>query len=256
MPSSSTTATVSAPVSAPVSARPAGSTLNTALAPSLSRDLRQREIIPPQRLAESHALVVGVGAIGRQVSLQLAAIGVPRLMLFDDDVVAVENLAPQGFCEEDLNKPKVEATRELCRRINPDVEIISVVERFKRSTARSIPLDRPLSVFLCVDSIASRRILWEALMLCAAFLVDGRMSAEVIRVLAVPEPSEDAYYATTLFQPEQAYAGSCTAKATIYTANIAAGMMLAQFTRWLRRLPVDPDVSLNLLSTELTVQGT
>ena len=45
--------------------------------------------------------------------------------------------------------------------------------------------------------------------------------------------------------------GSCTAKSTIYTASIAAGLMLTQFTRWLRRLPVDSDLTLNLLSMEL-----
>jgi len=79
------------------------------------------------------------------------------------------------------------------------------------------------------------------------------MSAEVIRVLAAENPATDRYYATTLFQPEQAYAGSGTAKSTIYTASIAAGLMLAQFTRWLRGLPVDPDLTLNLLASELTV---
>ena len=215
--------------------------------------MRQREIIPPHRLSECHALVIGVGAIGRQVAVQLAAIGVPHITMFDDDIVAVENLAPQGYWAEDLAKSKVEATKELCRRINPDIEVIAVAERFKRSSVRTLSFDRPLCVFLCVDSIGSRRILWEALKSCAAFFVDGRMNAEVIRILAIRAPAHDAYYVTTLFQPERAYAGSCTAKSTIYTANIAAGLMLAQFTRWLRRLPTDPDLSFNLLSMELSV---
>ena len=29
------------------------------------RDSRQRELIPPARLAKAHAVVIGVGAIGR-----------------------------------------------------------------------------------------------------------------------------------------------------------------------------------------------
>jgi sulfur carrier protein ThiS adenylyltransferase len=40
---------------------------------------------------------------------------------------------------------------------------------------------------------------------------------------------------------------------TIYSANIAAGLMLAQFTKWLRRLPVEADLALNLLAGELAV---
>ena len=61
------------------------------------RDLRQRDIIPPPALAACHATVIGVGAIGRQVALQLAAIGIPKLTLIDFDVVEPVNLAPQGY---------------------------------------------------------------------------------------------------------------------------------------------------------------
>ena len=38
------------------------------------------------------ATVVGVGAIGRQVALQLAAIGIPKLQLIDHDTVEPVNL--------------------------------------------------------------------------------------------------------------------------------------------------------------------
>ena len=36
-------------------------------------------------------------------------------------------------------------------------------------------------------------------------------------------------------------------------AAIAAGLMTGQFARWLRGLPVDCDLSLNLLASELAV---
>jgi molybdopterin-synthase adenylyltransferase len=220
-----------------------------------SRDLRQRDLVPPQRLAECQALVIGVGAIGRQVALQLAAIGVPCLTLYDHDTVQVENLASQGFWFEDLELTKVRATGAVCRQINPDLKLTLVPERFKRSTVRDLRQEGRLAVFVCVDSIAGRQLIWEALRLQAAFFVDGRMSAEVIRVLAVAHPATDRHYAGSLFQSEQAYSGSCTAKSTIYTASIAAGLMLGQFTRWLRRLPVDADLMLNLLASELAVIG-
>ena len=58
-----------------------------------------------------------VGAIGRQVALQVAAMGVPWLQLIDFDLVEPSNLASQGYLEEDLTKPKVEATGELLRRL-------------------------------------------------------------------------------------------------------------------------------------------
>ena len=87
----------------------------------MSSDLRysrQRDIVPAERLAACRPTVIGVGAIGRQVALQLASIGTPRLQLIDFDVVEEVNLAAQGFLEADLGRLKVEATAELCCRIN------------------------------------------------------------------------------------------------------------------------------------------
>jgi sulfur carrier protein ThiS adenylyltransferase len=217
------------------------------------RDLRQREIVPPDQLAACHAVVIGVGAIGRQVALQLAAVGVPELTLFDDDTVGVENLASQGYWPEDLGVAKVLATQALCTRINPANQVTAIAERFRRSSIQRLVADRKLAIFACVDSIATRKLLWEAVRHQAALFLDGRMSAEVVRVLAVELPATDDAYTTTLFEADQAYAGSCTARATIYTASVAAGLLVGQFTRWLRHLPVDQDLTLNLLSMELAV---
>jgi len=56
-----------------------------------------------------------------------------------------------------------------------------------------------------------------------------------------------------LFTAEEAYQSSCTAKTTISCANVAASLMFAQFAKFLKRLPVDPNLSLNLLASELAV---
>ena len=60
---------------------------------SQERYSRQRDIVPPERLAQCKATVVGVGAIGRQIALQLAAMGIPRLQLVDFDHVEESNLS-------------------------------------------------------------------------------------------------------------------------------------------------------------------
>ena len=217
------------------------------------RDLRQRSLVPPERLARIQAVVIGVGAVGRQVAWQLTALGIPRLILFDHDRVEVENLAPQGYWPEDLGKAKVMATADLCQRIHPEVQVNPRAERFKRSGVRDLPLDLESAIFVAVDSIATRRWIWEAIRAQAAFLADGRMNGEVIRVLASAFPVEDDDYPRTFFDASEAFAGACTSKSTIYTACITAGLMVAQFTKWLRRQPVDADVTLNLLAGEWMV---
>ncbi len=210
------------------------------------RDLRQRDLIPRERLSMCRATVVGVGAIGRQVALQLAAMGVPSLQLVDHDTVEVVNLAPQGYLEADLGRSKVEATGSLCKAMNSSVTVEPIQERFRRS------MDLGSVLFCCVDSIATRRLIWDAVRDRLEFFCDGRMSADVLRVLAACDRDSSAHYATTLFPQEEAYQGSCTSRSTIFCANIAAGFMLSLFACWLRCLPVDKDVTLNLLSSEYT----
>ncbi len=88
-----------------------------------------------------------------------------------------------------------------------------------------------------------------------SFFADGRMLAETIRVLACADAASRAHYPTTLFSGSEAATGRCTARSTIYAANIAAALMLHQWVRWLRDQPIDQDVTLNLLSSERIVAG-
>lgn len=211
------------------------------------REVRQREILPPQRLAACHATVVGVGAIGRQVALQLAAIGLSRMQLVDPQEVEEVNLACQGYLDEDLGQSKVRATAQLCRQIQPGMAIDAQVGRFRRS------LEVGNVLFCCVDSIETRQRVWEAVRERVSFYADGRMSAEVLRICTVAEEAGRQHYPGTLFGEAEAYQDACTARSTIFTANIAAGLMLEQFARWLRGLRVDADLQLNLLASELSV---
>ncbi len=209
---------------------------------------RQRDLVPPQRLAHRKATVIGAGAVGRQVALQLAAMGIPWLELVDFDVVEESNLASQGFLQDDLGRPKVEATADLCQQINHHLEVHQVNDRFRRS------MDIGDVVFCCVDRVDTRRLIWQAVRDRCSFFCDGRMTAEVIRVITACDVTGREHYPRTLFSPGRAYHGACTAKTTIYCANTAAGLMLAQFAKWLRGLPVEADLNVNLLAGEMTVR--
>src|SRR5436190_21159129 len=94
---------------------------------------RQRDLVPMARLSTCQAMVIGVGAIGRQVALQLAAIGIPYLSLVDPDTVEVANLAAQGYLEGNLGQYKVMATSEQCHAVNSDLTIDVQPKRFQRS---------------------------------------------------------------------------------------------------------------------------
>src|SRR5688572_9309193 len=153
------------------------------------RDVRQRDLVPPEKLARCHAVVIGVGAVGRQVALQLAAAGVPALTLYDPDAVGVENLAVQGYWETDVGDPKVHAVANVCHQQFPRMELHAKQERFRKSAVRSWPADRDVAVFCCVDLISTRKLVWEGIRNVAGYFADGRMAAEVVRVLASDTPA-------------------------------------------------------------------
>lgn len=217
---------------------------------------RQHDLIPPERLEEVKATVIGVGAIGRQVAMQLAAIGVQHLQLIDFDSVEEANLAAQGFLEEDWNKDKpvkkVMATAKMCKRINGSCKIRPLPIAFNPQ----ISLDEQV-VFCCVDSMEARKHIWY-MSKTATLFVDGRMNGEVMRILAADtrNKAHRQHYETTLFSDDEAQEGSCTAKTTIYTANIAGGLLVSTMARWMRGIPLDPDVLINLTFNNMTVLPT
>ncbi len=208
---------------------------------------RQRDVVPADRLADCDITIIGVGALGRQVALQLAATGAAKLTLIDFDVVETSNLASQGYLETDLGSPKVTATAEQCRRINSGIEVTEINERFRRSsTVGNV-------VFACVDTIGARKLIWQAVKDNVSFFGDGRMTAEVIRILSACDADSRDHYESTLFPQGEAHGGACTSRMTIFAANIAAGLLISQFSRWLRNLPTSRDLTLNLLADELNV---
>jgi hypothetical protein len=211
------------------------------------RFVRQQDLVPSQPLQDLTATVIGVGAIGRQVVLQLAALGVRRIQLIDFDLVEETNVTTQGYFASDISSSKVSATAAAVQLIDPTIKISTIPDRY-RATHQVGEV-----VFCCVDSITTRAAIWRSVNRTCDFWADGRMLGEAIRVLAVTPDAGREHYPTTLFTAAEAQPGHCTARSTIYTANLAAGLMLHQFTRWLRRIPIDCDLTLNLLAGELTV---
>ncbi|QDS89007.1 thiamine biosynthesis protein ThiF [Rosistilla ulvae] len=200
------------------------------------------------RLADVAATVIGVGAIGRHVALQLASIGTSRIQLIDFDSVDLSNTTTQGYRKHEVGWAKPFATSQAIGEIDPTIDVIRVEDRFRPRQ------DIGNAVFCCVDSIAARSAIWRSVKSRAGFWADGRMLGEVLRVLAVTDNKSESHYASTLFAASDAQQGTCTSRSTVYAASIAAGLMVHQFTRWLRDIPTDADTSVNLLSGEWDVQ--
>jgi sulfur carrier protein ThiS adenylyltransferase len=212
-----------------------------------NRFVRQQDLVPGERLSALRATVVGVGAIGRQAALQLAALGVSRLQLVDFDDFDLTNITSQGYWHCDIGQPKVLATAAAVAKIDPAIVVEPICDRYRPKLVVGE------AIFCCVDSIDGRAAIWRSIVDRCRFWTDGRMLGESIRVLAAADAGSRAHYSTTLFAGADAQRGSCTARSTIYSANLAAALMVSQFARWLRGLPIDRDTVINLLAGEWSV---
>ena len=82
------------------------------------------------RLLQSHALVIGAGGLGSPVALYLGTAGVGRITLVDHDTVDVTNLQRQiAHNLARVGMPKAESARQTILAINPDVQVLPVMQR-------------------------------------------------------------------------------------------------------------------------------
>jgi adenylyltransferase/sulfurtransferase len=91
------------------------------------------------RLLASSVLLIGAGGLGCPLALYLAAAGVGRIGLVDDDVVDSSNLQRQIlYGTADVGRSKVEVARARIEALNPDVEVDEYPLRLDSSNALEI----------------------------------------------------------------------------------------------------------------------
>ena len=109
-----------------------------------------------QKLSDAHALIIGAGGLGSPVALFLAASGVGRITLCDNDSVDLTNLQRQiAHRTSSIGKAKVISAKETLAEINPDVDVVTLIER--ADEARLAALAAQADVVLdCSDNFPTR----------------------------------------------------------------------------------------------------
>ncbi|HEY3287538.1 MAG TPA: molybdopterin-synthase adenylyltransferase MoeB [Gemmatimonadaceae bacterium] len=92
-----------------------------------------------ERLRASSVLIVGLGGLGSPAALYLAAAGVGRLGLVDDDCVDESNLQRQVLHgTAAIGRSKVESARQRLHDLNPHVVLEAVAERLTPANALAV----------------------------------------------------------------------------------------------------------------------
>ena len=145
------------------------------------------------RILRARVLVIGAGGLGSPAALYLAAAGVGRLTLVDDDTVDLTNLQRQVMhTTARVGQPKVESGQDALHQINPDVEVVALRERADAARLREL-VGAADVVLDCSDNFATRHAVNRAcvgagvpLVAGAAIRFDGQISVYDVRDPASP----------------------------------------------------------------------
>lgn len=112
-----------------------------------ARHIILREIGGPgqRKLKNARVLVVGAGGLGSPVLLYLAAAGVGRIGVIDDDVVDNSNLQRQVIhTDARIGMPKVQSAMQAMQALNPFVEVRPYQRRLTPDIAADLIADHDL----------------------------------------------------------------------------------------------------------------
>jgi molybdopterin/thiamine biosynthesis adenylyltransferase len=157
-----------------------------------------------QRLLASHALVIGAGGLGSPTALYLAASGVGRITLVDDDRVDLTNLQRQiAHATGRIGEPKVVSAAAAMHALNPGVRVTTVAQRADAAVLGALVPEADV-VLDCCDNFATRHAVNLACVRHRKPLVSGaavRFDAQV-SVFDTRDASRPCY--ACLFPPEGA----------------------------------------------------
>ena len=107
-------------------------------------------------LKNATVLILGLGGLGSPAALYLAAAGVGKLVLVDDDLVDISNLQRQiVHTEKTIGQAKVESAASQLRQINPHIDYEVLAKRVEGDALKKLITSVDL-VLDCSDNFATR----------------------------------------------------------------------------------------------------
>ncbi len=108
-------------------------------------------------LSKAHIVMIGCGGIGSPALQYLAAAGIGRLTLVDDDVVEDSNLQRQTiFTTADIGQPKAEVAAQWVQRFDNALETRAVVMRMREGSDAARVFENATLVLDGCDNFATR----------------------------------------------------------------------------------------------------
>ncbi len=192
---------------------------------------RHHTVFDPRTFEENRVDVIGAGALGSRLTLELARLGIQEIHVWDFDKVSDVNLANQAYARKDVGMPKVQALARLVLEHTGG----HVVAHEEACTGES---ELGEVVFLMTDSLVSRREVFAGALrfnLVTRRLIEARLGIDQGRVYSLdPNQSADVdAYAPTLNGIAKLAVNPCGSPISIgATAGMAVALATWMFIRW------------------------
>ncbi len=180
------------------------------------------------RLKSARVLVVGAGGLGAPVLMYLAAAGVGRLTIVDDDHVSLSNLQRQVlFGGADIGTAKAAAGAARLSALNCEIEIVPIEARLDAASAQAYVEGQTLVIDGC-DNFATRYDVNAACLQAGVPLLSGAISQWEGQI-SLFDPANDAPCYACIFPepPAEGLAPSCAEAGVIGALPGVIGSMMA-----------------------------
>lgn len=195
--------------------------------------LRHLSVFTPHAFGNRRIDVIGAGATGSRVVLELSKLGVENLHVWDFDTVEEHNIANQVFGNQHIGQFKVDALAEIVKR---DTGNVIHVHNEKHTGDRTQPLGDV--VFLLTDTMESRKQIWDGALKFrphTSLVIETRMGADDGRIYTInpSKPNHIKEWEATLYDDDEAEVSACGGSVSVGpTAEILAGIAKWQLIRW------------------------
>jgi len=185
-------------------------------------------------LSRKSALVIGAGGLGGPALLTLAAGGVGRLVVIDDDLVETSNLNRQPlFAEADLGQPKASVAAARLQALHPELQVTALARRF--DAAEAVELASSVDLLLDgSDNFATKFLASDAALRAGKPLVHGGVLRTSLQVLSVVPGFSGCVRCLFEAPPPPGQVPSCAEAGIVGAlAGFAGGLMGAEALRLL-----------------------